>query len=193
MLVLVQADAMLSNAWLNVATQGGWTDPGFLEVGNDPQLFGLAASRAQFAQWCLIKTALLLSMDLAKANATDPYIALLKNPELISINQDSLAHIGRLVASATPSSDTASATIAGAVRLPPPVTHATEENPDIARHATGETVQITDCQLNPAAVTAAQQWHVTNETLSQAGKCLTLTGTGGVALQTSRMLNTGGA
>ena len=176
-------DALLSNDWLSVATQGGWTDPGYLEVGNG---LGLDASRVQFAQWCIIKTALLVAMDLTKANASDPYIALLTNPELIAINQDPLAHIGRLVASAAAAMANTVSTVAGTVRLPPSATRSPAAVPaqGADASATAGAVQITDCQLNPVpVVTAAQRWQVSDDTLSQGGRCLTLTGAGTVALQ----------
>ena len=62
---LFTGDALLSNAWVNVATKGGWTDPGYLEVGNVPQLVNVSESRTQFALWCFIKTALCVPFALA--------------------------------------------------------------------------------------------------------------------------------
>ena len=46
---LFTGDALLSNAWVNVAEQGGWTDAGYLEVGNVPGLVNISMSRTQFA------------------------------------------------------------------------------------------------------------------------------------------------
>ena len=88
-------DALLSNAWLSVATKGGWTDPGYLEVGNAPQLFNVSESRSMFAIWCILKCPLLIAADLATISAE--HLKVLLSKELIAINQDPLAHIGRLV------------------------------------------------------------------------------------------------
>lgn len=85
------------------AGPGGWTDPGYLAVGMG---LSVAESRSQFGIWAIMKSILLVDADLSKlggspTNATNPWLAILKNEELIAINQDSLGFVGRIVNSST--------------------------------------------------------------------------------------------
>ena len=84
---LFTGDALLSNAWVNVAEQGGWTDSRYLEVGNVPGMVNISMSRTQFALWCIVKTNLLIAADIRKMNSSDPYLDILLNKELIAISQ----------------------------------------------------------------------------------------------------------
>jgi len=65
---------------------GGWNDLDLLEVGNS----GLTAAEQQthFAFWAAVKSPLIVSTDLSKISATA--LAVIKNPRIIALNQDSL-------------------------------------------------------------------------------------------------------
>lgn len=68
------------------ATRGHYNDMDMLEVGR-----GLTydEDKTHFGMWCILSSPLLIGCDLTKISPTTK--ALLSNPELIAINQDSLA------------------------------------------------------------------------------------------------------
>lgn len=65
---------------------GGWNDPDMLEVGNGKLTF--AQNRSHFALWCMMCAPLILGNDLR--NISDDVLKIVKNPDLIAINQDAL-------------------------------------------------------------------------------------------------------
>ena len=65
---------------------GGWNDPDMLEVGNGKLTF--EQNRSHFALWCMMCAPLILGNDLR--NISDDVLKIVKNPELIAINQDAL-------------------------------------------------------------------------------------------------------
>lgn len=76
-----------------VAGPGSWNDPDMVLVGN----FGLSydESKAQFMLWAIMGSPLLMSNDLR--NIGKEYSDLLKNKEIININQDPLGKVGKQV------------------------------------------------------------------------------------------------
>jgi len=72
---------------------GGWNDPDMLEVGNG----GMTESeyQAHFALWALLKSPLLLGMDLT--NMSESTRRIIENDEIIAINQDPLGKQGRRI------------------------------------------------------------------------------------------------
>ncbi|KAL8576376.1 hypothetical protein ACOMHN_048943 [Nucella lapillus] len=68
------------------AGPGGWTDPDMLVVGD----FGLSPfqEKAQFGMWAMFAAPLFMSVDLRTISKAD--LTLLKNKDVIAINQDPL-------------------------------------------------------------------------------------------------------
>ena len=91
------SDLSINNAWATVGAPGGFNDADMLEVGNT----GLTISeqRVHFALWCMVKSPLLIGSDVRSIAADS--LALLKNKELIAVNQDPLGIQAALV-KATP-------------------------------------------------------------------------------------------
>lgn len=67
------------------AKQGAWNDYDMLEVGNG---MSVAEDRTHFALWSLLSSPLMLGNDVRKTSKET--LAILKNPEVIAINQDKL-------------------------------------------------------------------------------------------------------
>lgn len=65
---------------------GGWNDPDMLEVGNGKLTF--EQNRSHFVLWCMMCAPLILGNDLR--NISDDVLKIVKNPDLIAINQDAL-------------------------------------------------------------------------------------------------------
>ena len=65
---------------------GNWNDDDMLEVGNKG--LSIAEQRTHMSLWCLVKSPLLIGSDVR--SIAPESLALLKNKELISINQDEL-------------------------------------------------------------------------------------------------------
>lgn len=65
---------------------GGWNDPDMLEVGNGKLTF--EQNRSHFALWCMMCAPLILGNDLR--DISDDVLKIVKNPDLIAINQDAL-------------------------------------------------------------------------------------------------------
>ena len=185
-----------ANAWANVAGPGQWTDPGYLAVGMG---LPLPDSRTQLAVWAIMKSILLVDADLSHlgggsdtTNKSNPYLQLLINRELISINQDSLGFIGRLVNSSTvgggAADDAGADTGGGGSRYPTPAPAMLP--PPTTSVASGDFQGVTPCQPDPARVTPAQRWRlspsdgrVSSATggSSGGGLCLTVADTPPVA------------
>ncbi len=85
--------------WINViyninaklaefAGPGHWNDPDMLEVGNGKLTF--EENKTHFALWCMMAAPLILGNDIRKYkdNADDPILEILKNKDLIAIDQD---------------------------------------------------------------------------------------------------------
>ena len=195
---LFTGDALLSNAWVNVATKGGWTDPGYLEVGNAPTMINVSESRTQFVIWCIIKSALLVAADLSVMNSSDPFLQILKNRELISISQDALGHIGRLVATGSAGNITTMENVkprdSADQRQEEDETKAVETEAD-AQHAAEifgafGGVGVTACVFEVAKITSPQRWTINNGTLELDG---THTGAGAYTVNSGGTLAGGGS
>jgi len=80
-----------------------WNDPDMLLVGvngtKDGKPISLTEreSRAQFAIWCVINAPLLLSNDLRKLDNNSWIWNVIANPEVIAVNQDSIAVQGQMI------------------------------------------------------------------------------------------------
>jgi len=67
------------------AGPGHWNDPDMLEVGNG---MSINEDRAHFTMWCMLAAPLILGNDLTKMS--DDVLAIIKNKDVIAIDQDSL-------------------------------------------------------------------------------------------------------
>jgi alpha-galactosidase len=76
------------------AGPGGWNDMDMLEVGNGGMT--LAAYQVHFAFWCLLKSPLILGLDM-HSNMTPDILSLITNTELLAISQDKLGVQGDLI------------------------------------------------------------------------------------------------
>jgi alpha-galactosidase len=92
--------SMLSNAHQNqrlaaYAKPGAWNDPDMLEVGNG----GMSDTeyRTHFSLWAEMAAPLLIGSDIR--TATPATLAILKNPDVIAVDQDSLGKQGTVVSS----------------------------------------------------------------------------------------------
>ena len=79
-----------NNKWYEYAGPGGWNDPDMLQVGNGGMNY--EEYKAHFGLWAISKAPLLIGCDIT--NMTDEIRGILTNPEVISINQDSLGKQG---------------------------------------------------------------------------------------------------
>ena len=68
------------------ASPGHWNDPDMLEVGNGK--LTLAENRSHFSLWCMMAAPLLLGNDVV--NMKKEHLEILKNKDLIAIDQDGL-------------------------------------------------------------------------------------------------------
>ena len=77
------------------AGPGHWNDPDMLEVGR-----GMSADedRSHFAMWAILAAPLIAGNDIRSMSATTK--AILTNPDVIAVNQDSLGAQGTLVGTA---------------------------------------------------------------------------------------------
>ncbi|KAF9157921.1 hypothetical protein DFQ26_008173 [Actinomortierella ambigua] len=73
---------------------GNWNDPDFIIVGDDEGLTW-EEQKSQFALWAIMASPLILSSKLKDLN--NEQIALLTNPEIIAVNQDSWGTQARLI------------------------------------------------------------------------------------------------
>jgi len=94
-------DSIMSNLdkndqYWNISGPGQWSDPDMLEVGNG----GLSTTEyiSHFSLWALIKAPLLIGCDLTSMSE-DTYM-ILRNQEVIAINQDPLGVQGHRVSDA---------------------------------------------------------------------------------------------
>lgn len=99
----------IKNLWLSVwetialnnlhpesAGPGNWNDPDMLEVGVTVNRgLSLVEEKSHFAMWAFAKAPLIIGADLSKI-ASDS-LAILKNEQLIKLNQDSLGNQARCV------------------------------------------------------------------------------------------------
>eukprot|EP00475_Leptophrys_vorax_P036679 TRINITY_DN623_c0_g1_i1.p2 TRINITY_DN623_c0_g1~~TRINITY_DN623_c0_g1_i1.p2 ORF type:complete len:394 (+),score=119.44 TRINITY_DN623_c0_g1_i1:115-1182(+) len=84
-----------NNKWAKYAGPGQWNDPDMLEVGNGGMTF--EEYKAHFSLWSLVKSPLLIGCDLE--SASQETLSILKNKEVIAINQDALGVQGQKVTS----------------------------------------------------------------------------------------------
>jgi alpha-galactosidase len=73
-----------SNSFNNISSPGGWNDPDMLEVGNGG--LSLEEEKTHFALWAVMKSPLIIGCDLA--TVSNQSLAILKNKEIIAVNQD---------------------------------------------------------------------------------------------------------
>ena len=83
----------LNNKWYKFAGPGGWNDPDMLEVGNGGMT--IDEYKVHFGLWAISKAPLLIGCDVTRI--TQDIVDILTNPEVISINQDSLGQQGRKI------------------------------------------------------------------------------------------------
>ena len=78
--------ADLNNDWYNYSGPYGWNDPDMLEVGNG----GMTTTEYEthFSLWCLMKAPLLIGTNVE--NMTSDTLRILRNSEVIAVNQDPL-------------------------------------------------------------------------------------------------------
>ncbi|WP_369934121.1 NPCBM/NEW2 domain-containing protein [Xanthomonas tesorieronis] len=83
------------------AGPGRWNDPDMLAVGlGDFDAAHPTEARTHFSLWAMLAAPLLLGFDVTRA--PDPLIALLRNPEVIAVNQDPAGNQATLVVDAAP-------------------------------------------------------------------------------------------
>jgi len=83
------------------AGPGRWNDPDMLAVGLGAfDAAHLTEARTHFSLWAMLSAPLLLGFDLTRA--PDPLIELLRNPEVIAVNQDAAGNQATLVVDAAP-------------------------------------------------------------------------------------------
>lgn len=86
----VKDNFLENNKFAAAAGPGGWNDADMLEVGIVPRpgYSGLSIHEQQthFALWCMMKSPLLIGADLRSIPPES--LAILKNKELIAVNQD---------------------------------------------------------------------------------------------------------
>ncbi|KAK8792780.1 hypothetical protein WA158_004944 [Blastocystis sp. Blastoise] len=75
------------------AGPGGWNDPDMLEVGNGGMTYD--EYKTHFSLWSIMRSPLLIGCDLTKA--TEETLEILKNTEIIALNQDRLGVQGHRV------------------------------------------------------------------------------------------------
>jgi len=86
-----------NDRWYSYAGKGGWNDPDMLEVGNGGMT--TVEYTSHFSLWALAKAPLLIGCDITKMA---PDISnILKNTEVIAVNQDSLGIQGHKVKSSS--------------------------------------------------------------------------------------------
>ncbi|HEV8613187.1 MAG TPA: glycoside hydrolase family 27 protein, partial [Gemmatimonadales bacterium] len=88
----------ISGQHASAARPGAWNDPDMLEVGNG----GMTDDeyRAHFSLWAIMAAPLMAGNDLRSMSAATR--AILTNPEVIAVDQDSLGVQGTLVSERTP-------------------------------------------------------------------------------------------
>ncbi len=74
------------------AGPGHWNDPDMLEVGNGK--LTLEENRTHFSLWCMMAAPLILGNDIRKykTDSDNEVLEILKNKQMIAINQDELGH-----------------------------------------------------------------------------------------------------
>lgn len=80
----VRAAFLLNNDKALVSGPGGWNDPDLLDIGTGD--LTLTEEKTQFALWALAKAPLLISCELA--SLTSQQLSIVKNKNLIAVNQD---------------------------------------------------------------------------------------------------------
>ncbi|KAJ4703422.1 Alpha-galactosidase [Melia azedarach] len=80
-----------NNIWGRYAGPGRWNDPDMLEVGNGGM--SLEEYRSHFSIWALMKAPLLIGCDIRSASRES--LKILRNKEVIDVNQDPLGVQGR--------------------------------------------------------------------------------------------------
>ena len=91
-------NSMISRAdqndkWAQYAAPGGWNDPDMLEIGNGGMT--TAEYETHMSLWCLMKAPLLIGCDLTKIS--NDSLRILKNTDVIAVNQDKMGVQGKKV------------------------------------------------------------------------------------------------
>jgi hypothetical protein len=80
----VIGNAFVNNMAASLAGPGKFNDADMLEIGNGQ--ITVAEARTQFSLWCLMKSPLLIGANMQTIAA--PFVEIMKNAELIGVNQD---------------------------------------------------------------------------------------------------------
>lgn len=80
-----------NDKWASYAGPGGWNDPDMLEIGNGGM--STAEYETHMSLWSLMKAPLLIGCDLSKIS--NDTLRILKNPEVIAVNQDTMGKQGK--------------------------------------------------------------------------------------------------
>ena len=81
------ANVRINDKWWSYAGPGGFNDPDMLEVGVNPSL-SFIEQRTHFILWAIMKSPLILGMDLTQITSDE--LSIVSNAEVIAINQDAL-------------------------------------------------------------------------------------------------------
>uniref|UniRef100_A0A5B7BYA0 Alpha-galactosidase n=1 Tax=Davidia involucrata TaxID=16924 RepID=A0A5B7BYA0_DAVIN len=91
----ITSNADTNNIWGRYARPGRWNDPDMLEVGNGGM--SLEEYRSHFSIWALMKAPLLIGCDIRSVSKKT--LMILRNKEVIDVNQDPLGVQGRKIRS----------------------------------------------------------------------------------------------
>ena len=99
--MITNVDAVVKMTNMSWSTHGAWTDADMLQVCNYGHVNGgmsITEYRSHFSIWAMFSSPLILSMDVRTVGKEHPdCLAMVKNKDVLAINQDPLAHAGRLV------------------------------------------------------------------------------------------------
>jgi len=99
--MITNVDAIVAMTSSTYSAPGGWNDADMLQVCNYGHHNGgmtLTEYQAEYSLWAIFASPLILSADLRSIATDHPdCLAMLKNKEVIAVNQDPLGHAGSLV------------------------------------------------------------------------------------------------
>lgn len=149
----------LVNNWVHALGPGALGDADILEVGNAG--LSLPEQRTHFVMWCLIKSPLLLGCDLSRIS--NDTLALIKNAELIAVNQDVLV---------VPAQRVAAYDLDSSGKFVGRQSRTWQQDNKTYVPPQSEFAGITPCQYG-SAITVAQQWVIANGSrLLRGTECL---------------------
>ena len=93
----MMGNILRNDVWWPFAAPGGWNDPDMLECPNPAQPGALTESefRVHFTLWAVAKAPLIIGCTLS--SLSQETLAVLRNDEVIAVNQDDLGVQGRLI------------------------------------------------------------------------------------------------